>query len=160
MTNPVEYIRKLNFPKIPDNLIPNFESSEDLETFIKTNKDVRSSFWTNQQNEDLNEWCQSNVCDSAYFGFTISNGQDIHKDIGTAGSGVVQAARLLYPVKLGGENIKTYFWADDKETILKEYVLETKCWYLLASQTYHSVDHVPEGQYRLLVTAQLLHKSI
>ena len=158
MSYPVEYIRKLKFPKIPVELLPNFENSEYIEN-INKNKDKISSFWTNQQNEKINEWCQSNVCDNAYFAFTISNGQDIHKDIGNQG-GLVQTARLLYTITMGGENIKTSFWADDKETLLKEYVLEPECWYLVASSTYHSVDRVQEGQYRLLVTTQLLHKLI
>lgn len=158
MGYPVEYARRLNFPRIPEHLLPDPEKWKFFE-FLEENEYKTDHFWTDDQNDRLNEWCQRNVCENAYFAFVISNGLEMHKD-GSEHEGLIQTTRLLYPITTGGEHAVTQFWADDKKTLLKEYTFEPFNWYLLAGSTYHSVRGVPKDKYRLIVSAQMLHQKI
>jgi hypothetical protein len=72
----------------------------------------------------------------------------------------MRTATLVYPILTGGETAVTQFWADDKKTLLKEYVFKPHSWYLISGSTYHSVTGISEGKYRLTVTAEMLHQIV
>lgn len=151
---PVEYVRKLNLPKIPDRLLP------DLEKWDSFGMLERNKYTYELLNQELNDWCQENICDSALFQFVVSNGPHIHKDRSVDGHNFITTGRLVYPVVTGSETATTCFWSSDKKTLIKEYILKPFNWYMLASSNYHSVSNVPENKYRLIVTSRFLHEKL
>jgi hypothetical protein len=159
MAYPIEFVRKLNFPEIPETLLPD-PTKWEFFNYVKQNEKSVQSLLTDDQNEELNEWCQQNICDSLYYLYRITINEDpLHKDYGyNEGEKVSLTGRLYYPIVTGGNNVKTCFWANDKKTLLKEYVLQPKTWYLLAGSNYHSVPNIPLGNYRLAVSAQVLYE--
>ena len=162
MAYPIEFVRTLNFPKIPEELLPD-PTNWDFFELIEQNEDSSQTFLTDEQNRELDKWCKENICDSLYYLFRIQTqgGLSMHKDIGECeGKQTSLTARLYYPVITGGDDVKTCFWEEDKKTLLKEYVLQPKTWYLISGSTYHSISNIPKGKYRLAVTAQVLHEII
>ena len=163
---PVDYVRKINLPKIPENLLPDLEEWNYYEKLEKTgiSKGMASAsryrYTYELLNHELNKWCQENVCDSALFQFVVSNGLDIHKDKSIDGKNFITTGRLVYPIVTGSSNATTCFWSPDKKTKIKEYILEPYNWYILASSNYHSVSNVPKDAYRLIVTSRFLHEKL
>ena len=162
MSYPIEFVRKLNFPEIPESVLPDMTKWDAFDYINQKNLGDKSSqtVLTDDENEKMNEWCQKNICDSLYYLYRIAiNEHEMHKDCAyNEGKKISLTARLYYPIVTGGDSVKTCFWANDKKTLLKEYVLQPKTWYLLAGSTYHSVPNIPPGNYRLAVTAQVLHE--
>ena len=100
-------------------------------------------------NKEVNAWCQENICADMYFAFQIMNGNlGIHKDFGTK-------TKLIYLLELGGENVITNFYEDDKITVTHSYVIESHRWHILKADSYHSVINVEPGKYRFSITGRV-----
>jgi len=151
---PVDYVRKINLPKIPNHLLPDLKEWESFGML------ERENYTYDLLENKLNKWCQENICDSALFQLVVSTGLHIHKDRSIDGKNFITTGRLVYPVVTGGENVATCFWAADKKTKLGEYVLKAHNWYMLASSNYHSVINTSENAYRLIVTSRFLHEKL
>lgn len=152
-----ENIRYLNLPKVPEELISEFVDKSNL--YPEMNKEYK---WTDEHNSRINQWCQENICDNAYFGFqVIKNNLAPHKDsvVTHLGPSPLQtSSKLIYLISQGGENVMTQFWLDDKKTMIKEYKIETNRWHLLQVDAVHSVEGVDPGQTRWAIVAQMLHR--
>lgn len=139
-------IRYLNFPKLPDSLLEqiNFNFDE-YEKKVQGNNHV----WTDSFNSEVNAWCQKNICSDMYFAFQIINGNlRIHKDTGTK-------TKLNYLLELGGDNVITNFYEDDKVTITHSYVIESHRWHILKADSYHGVTNVEPGKYRVSISGRV-----
>lgn len=139
-------IRYLNLPKLPDSLLKqiNFNIDEYEKKF-----QVNDYIWTDSFNKEVNAWCQENICADMYFAFQIMNGNlGIHKDFGTK-------TKLIYLLELGGDNVITNFYEDDKVTVTHSYVIESHRWHILKADSYHSVTNVEPGKCRFSITGRV-----
>jgi len=151
----LEFVRKLNLPKIPQSIVPNLDDFKSL-AISDYNYD-----WTDKYNKQINKFCQENVCDTGYFGFQIISGYlQKHKDIQKQHTGMITSCKLVYHFDLGGTDVITQFWEDDKKTLVKEYKMDLHEWYLINVGTYHSVTGIEKNRIRIAVTGQMMHNYL
>lgn len=143
------YTRYLNLPRIPDSVLSKINYN-----FNEYNKKAGEGgsiySWTDDFNQDVNAWCQSNICDTMYWAFQIIRGDlEMHKDTGGT------LTKLIYLLETGGSNVATEFYADDKTTLLESVVLEPHRWHILKADTYHGVSGVEPGKIRFSITGRV-----
>ena len=157
MTRKIEYIRYLNLPPIPEYFLFEFEDNSNLfpeqdTLFIKTGDHC----------ENINKWCQENICDSMFFGvLMMQNDLPIHKDTPAFPINnvwYVPDSKITYLADAGGEEVYTRFW-DEEGNLLKEYLIEPRRWHLIQVNVPHSVEGVQPPRKRWSVTTQLFHQE-
>ena len=141
-----QHIQLINLPEIPRHIIDALPC--DVNQY--NNKYHNDNYtWSNSFNQELNAWCQQHIAKSVYWAFQFIAGDlDIHKDIGTK-------IKFVYILNNGGSNVTTKFWAEDKTTLLNQYVIPEHAWHLLNADTYHSVEGIESGKQRWAVTGRL-----
>jgi hypothetical protein len=144
-------IRYLNLPAIPVDIMSRL--NRDFGQY-KTKANPLNKFyvWSDDFNEEVNRWCQQNICDTMYWGFQIMTGdQPMHKDN-------VTLTKLIYLINTGGDNVYTRFYDDDKN-LTHSYKIECNRWHLLKADSYHSVDGVESGQTRFSLTGRIFPEA-
>jgi hypothetical protein len=149
MTYPYRYFRYVNLPRIPDEILtqinPNFELYE--------KKDAgghgKIYTWTDSFNQAVNEWCQQNICNEMYWGFQIIRG-DLVPHIDN-----VTKIKMTYLVDLGGTDVVTEWYAEDKTTVIDSVILEANRWHILKVDTWHGVRNVAPDAVRLSITGRM-----
>lgn len=142
------FVRYLNLPPIPDQIISNLNQSFD-QYQAKAEYFDGIYMWSDSFNKEINKWCQQNICDSMYFAFQIINGHlPIHKDINTL-------VKLNYIISTGGDEVVTNFWGDDQATLLASYKIQPHRWHILKADTYHNVDNVQPNRIRFSITGRV-----
>ena len=155
-------IRYLNLPAVPQSIIDNFNynfdeyNRRDVPHDIN-DKDANSkrvaTLWTESFNEEINKWCQDNICDSMYWAFLLTDGElAIHKEEASLG---LAATKLNYVIRPGGADVVTEFWEDDKKTLKHSFCIEPFRWHLIKADTYHSVRNIEPGQHRFLISGKV-----
>lgn len=162
MLNPdYRYIRTMNFPKIPQNIIDNL--SKDFKQYqIKwTEEKIDWNYvLTDTFNEELNNWCKENICDSIYWEFQIITADStIHRDHDPYNRGEIEIlgfphVKFIYNIQLGGSNVLTEIY-DDQETLIDTYHLEKEHWYLFKVDVWHRVVGIELGQVRFAVVGHV-----
>ena len=143
---PYQYIRYLNLPVIPNNIIDSINRNYDEYKKV-THKETYT--WSDSFNKEINEWCQNNICNSMYWGFQFITGDMfLHKDVGTL-------IKLNCLVDTGGNNVSTEFYEDDQTTLLDSVIIEPHKWHILKADTYHCVKNVEVGQTRFSITGRI-----
>jgi hypothetical protein len=150
----VRYIQYVNFPQIPNELLNSIVPQTLLSAFNQSeNKKSPSSYetyaWTDEANEQLNAWCQENICPDMYYAFQLITGKlPIHKDKTTK-------TKLNYLISTGGDDVLTTFYKDDQTTKLASYNISAHKWHIFKADTYHSVSELLSNQIRFAVTARI-----
>lgn len=140
---PARFIQYVNFPSIPTEIL------QSISTNINDYQFESGSYWTDQHNQILNNWCQANICNSMYFAFQcFSDSVGLHKDHETQ-------IKLNYIITTGGNQVITEFLANDKTTKLAEYQIEPHRWHLFQANVYHCVQGIEPGQTRFAITARV-----
>jgi hypothetical protein len=153
------YIKYLNhIPPVPENLL---DSMEDIVTMIPEETVVKSFkyFQYKSVNSDLNEWVYKNFKLKCYAKYqVILNGIPIHKD-NPAFPGDRRIA-FNYLLQLGGDNVLTTVYDEDKSTILQEERLQLKRWHSLVVEKYHGVSNIENDKKRIALTVTPILKKI
>jgi hypothetical protein len=140
-------IRYLNLPQVPKSIIENLPSDWD-QFDQKVSYANRNYVWTDSFNQEINSWCQQNVCQDMYFGFQIMRGDvPIHRDTGT----LTKLVYLIYP---GGNSVTTNFYNDQQE-LAQSHVIDINRWHVLQANRLHSVDGIEPGQIRFSITGRI-----
>lgn len=145
---PYRYFRYLNLPPIPENLLDQLPRDFDSYQRKDPGKWGDGYKWTDSHNQDINAWCQANICDSMYWGFQIIK-SDLapHIDNGTK-------YKLVYLIDTGGPDILTE-WFDQELNQVDSVILEAKRWHMLKVDSLHSVRGLLPGAVRHSVTGRL-----
>ena len=143
---PSQHIQYLNFPPIPQDIIDNL--TLEFEQYQKQTNNPANWWWSDSFNQEINEWCQKNICADMYFAFQHAiGGLPIHKD--------TSKIKLNYVLSTGGSDVITSFYDEDKTTVLNSYCIEPQRWHLIKVDVYHGVTNAEPGQYRFSVTGQV-----
>jgi hypothetical protein len=141
-------IRYFNFPAVPIEILNNLNYQFDQYN-AKVSYRNKTYVWSDDFNQEINNWCQKNICETMHWGFQImSNRIETHKDVGTE-------IKLIYLIRSGGANVKTNFYKDDKITVSHSYVIPTFRWHILKANEYHSVDGIEPGNIRFSLTGRV-----
>jgi hypothetical protein len=148
--SPCKYYRYVNLPRLPDNILEHINFNFDQYSTGKASVNARTDkySWTDSFNKEINEWCQKNICDEIYFAFQIIRGDlPAHKDLGTK-------TKFCYLLSLGGDNVITSFY-DDQKNILESVKFELHRWHILKVDSYHGVQGMEPGKTRFSITGQI-----
>jgi hypothetical protein len=138
----------LNLPQIPAGIVDNLNYNFDQ--YNQHNRLGDAYLWSDSFNQEVNAWCQANICEDMYWGFQIISGDlPAHKDIGTE-------IKLTYLINTGGDRVLTNFYAEDKITVTDSYMIPEGRWHLLQANRYHGVHNVEST--RFSVTGRVFPK--
>jgi len=141
---PKRFIQYLNLPQIPQHLIDELpQSMQDYD-----HKVVYKSYrWTDDLNQEIDQWCKQHICPDMYFAFQFMEGDlEPHQDRGTL-------TKINYLISTGGADVITRFHEEDQ--VVAEYRIEPQRWHLLKADTVHSVSGVEPGLLRWSVTGRV-----
>jgi hypothetical protein len=124
---------------------PNFDSYEKKDAGRHGNIYT----WSDSFNQEVNDWCQRNICDEMWWGFQIIRG-DLVPHIDN-----VTKSKLTYLVSLGGEKVVTDWYKDDKTTVVDSVIFESHRWHMIKVDEYHGVKNVQPGLIRLSITGRI-----
>ena len=145
---PYSYIRYINLPKIPNEILNqiNFDFSSYYDKVNAHNGNYR---WSDSHNKIINDWCQQNICKDMYWAFQIIRGElPIHKDKGTK-------TKFIYLLETGGERVVTEFYDEDKVTVLQSIIIDSHRWHILKADTFHGVRNIDPGKIRFSITGKI-----
>lgn len=135
----MEFVRYINFPKIPSVIINNLP--KDINQY-KSILDLGNYTNSNTYNEEIMEFCSNNICPGVEWRQQFITGDLIkHIDYGVT-------SKFLYIYEQGGDNVITRFWDDSKQILLKEYHIACNRWIIMKVDTYHSVHNIDIGKIR------------
>jgi hypothetical protein len=105
--------------------------------------------WSDSFNDVINIWCQENICKEMYWAFQIIRADmPIHKDKGTK-------TKFCYLLDLGGDNVETKFYDDDKTTVVDSVVLKSHKWHILNVDSFHNVVGIEPDKTRFSITGKI-----
>lgn len=144
------YLQYINLPRIPQEILD--QLPKDLNEF-KSKSDRPDSFsqyrWTDDHNEQLNQWCKENICADMYWGFQfMTNDMPKHTDHNTK-------TKFVYLIEPGGNEVHTRFWTDDHNTQVDDHIIKPHRWHILKVDKVHSVDGIELGSTRWSVTGRI-----
>ena len=143
---PYQYIRYLNLPAIPNEIIASVNKNFDEYEKV-THKETYT--WSDSFNKEINDWCRANICDTMYWGFQIITGDMfLHKDRGTL-------TKMNYIIDTGGDQAVTEFYDEDQTTLLDSVIIQPFKWHVFKADTYHCVKNVDEGKVRFSITGRI-----
>ena len=139
-----KFICKLNFPKIPQSLVQEINFNKITKKIYKTSPDLY--FWSDEQNQSINDWCKKNIIEDCYYAFQCSNVDlYVHKD-------EKSSTKLIYILDQGGDNVITKFFKQDKCTEIFSEKLDLHTWYILKTDIYHGVFNQIRPRYSICST--------
>ena len=128
-----QYIKYLDFPKIPEDLLESVEDILNKPRFISIVK--ADYFQTRPINQNLQDWLTNHLAfefDARYQ--LIYTGLPIHKDL-------ARTIAYNYLLVSGGHDVKTIIYDNDKN-ILETYIIPLKTWHSINTDMYHGVDGI------------------
>jgi hypothetical protein len=141
-----KHYRYIDLPRLPDTLIAGINRNFD-DYDIVVHADTYT--WSNSFNQEINQWCQENICADMYWGFQIIRGNLItHIDRETT-------VKFVYLLDTGGDNVVTSFYADDNTTVIDSVVLEAHRWHILKVDVPHGVTGVNADRTRFSITGKI-----
>jgi hypothetical protein len=145
------YIQYLNLPLVPQELID--QLSRNFDEYEKSSDPVYINhehyWWSKSFNEEINAWCQQNICADMYFGFQAATGiLRIHKD-------PYPKVKLNYLIEPGGDNVLTEFFSEDHSKKLASYQIEPNRWHLIDVKVPHHIINTEPGKIRFAITGRV-----
>lgn len=144
------YIQYVNLPQIPEEMLNRI--NRDFDQYRKQPGNVANPdtyWWSDSFNEEINQWCQQNICADMYFGFQAAVGDlRLHKDFHTK-------IKLTYVLDSGGDRVLTEFFDDDYTTKLASYCIEPNRWHIFKADTAHQVVNTEPGKIRFSITGRI-----
>lgn len=141
------YLNELFFPKIPRFILqairaeflkdPN--SIPDLDQYGHAGKPIPI---------EAVAWLRTNILKGDWYMQYFNRDQGIHKDPKTS-------TRILYLIDLGGPEVITSFYKEDKKTVLARCHLQAERWYLLKTDRWHDVRGIEEGKLRRAISVRV-----
>ena len=151
------YYRYINLPTIPDTILSqlNYNFSEyqgpdaNAPGHQWTSNLQHGYMWSDSFNQEINSWCQKNICDKIYWAFQIIT-KDLaaHIDFNTK-------TKFCYLLSTGGNNVATNFHDDLGNQIVDCVELELHRWHILKVDSFHSVTGIEPGKVRFAVTGKI-----
>lgn len=147
----MKYINYLNHvPQVPEELLDPVEAIIAASCEKMLVKDF-ATFEYKTVNPALDKWVHDTFKVKCYAKYqVIHHGIPIHKDR-PAFPGDRRMA-FNYLLQLGGNNVKTTVYADDKTTILQQEIIPLKTWHSLVVEEWHGVDGLTPGLPRVALT--------
>lgn len=147
--NNKEFFRYVNFPSIPKSLIGKLNRNLSEYSRKAPSKIPDEFLWSDDNNHDLNHWCQQNICTSMYFAFQlIFKDLPLHKDMGSV-------CKLNYILESGGKNVVNEWYDEDQKTLLQSATIQPMKWHMFKADTYHAVKNIDLGKIRFAITARV-----
>lgn len=169
---PIECVKYINLPKIPNKVLDTLVVEEDIELYAREYGYAHSNGMcidhgyehsfvhsnnTKQTYESLstvNDWCRKHICTQIYFSYhVIYNNFIMHKDNNTK-------SKLMYVVETGGADTVTRFYEDDKKTEKFNIKIEPFRWCILEADVYHEVTDMDKDTRRLAIVGQIFKKVL
>lgn len=138
-----DYVRHLNFPKVPIELFNKLPTDLSGYKFnIVNNSYKRTSSFV----DPIKKWCDTNICQGINWNLQFID-SDLPAHVDTHIS-----AKFIYIYEPGGQNVYTNFWSSDKSKKLNEICLDALQWYILKVDIPHSVTGIESGMVRKAIT--------
>ena len=143
---PYQYYRYINLPRVPNEIVGKIKIDPAEYNGVLRGESYK---WSDDFNQEVNDWCQKNICNDVYFAFQMmTTDHHIHRDKGTK-------TKFIYLLDTGGDSVVTNFYDDDQTTIVDSVVLEPHRWCILKVDSYHSVAGVENGKTRFAITGKI-----
>lgn len=139
----------MNLPRIPDNILALINPNFDLYEKKDAGRHGNIYTWSDSFNQEINAWCQQNICNEMYWGFQIIRG-----DLKPHTDNVTQV-KLTYLVETGGPNVVTEWYDQDHVTVIDSVILEPHRWHILKVDTPHGVKNTVADSVRLSITGRI-----
>ena len=144
------YIQYLNLPTLPNELISRI--NRNFEEYQKQPGKVYNTdtyWWSDSFNEEVNQWCQQNICAEMYFGFqAVVGDMQLHTD-------QVTTIKINYILNCGGSNVLTEFFDESHTHKLASYCIEPNRWHIFKANSPHQVFNIEPGQTRFAITGRI-----
>jgi len=140
----MKYIKYINLPAIPEDLL---ESVEDIINKTRTDSIVKQDFFQGRPiSKVLQDWLEKNLM----FDFVaqyqiIYNGIPIHKDEGN------RKLAYNYLLAQGGNKVTTVIFDDDKKLIQSE-IIPLKTWHSIKTDMFHGVFRLEKNNPRVALS--------
>jgi hypothetical protein len=150
------YIKYLNFPQVPEELLDSFEdiiakTSELLPKTPQRQKEQLEYFQNKAIGQELDQWLHGIFKFKFYAKYQIIyRGIPIHTDKG-AYEGDRKYA-INYLLDLGGTNVITTVYDDDMKTVLQSECLELKRWHTIQVEKFHGVEGIEPEKLRIALS--------
>ena len=141
-----EYVKFLNIPSIPQEVVDNLPKDYSL---YDRHAAVATFSRSDSFNDEIDFWCKQNISKDIDFGFQIING-DVPAHIDNR-----VFVKFFYLIQEGGDRVLTKFWSEDKKDILAEYHIPVNTWVLFRADVMHSVENVSSEIERISVVGKL-----
>lgn len=141
------HLQYINLPKVPDEIVQDYLQRLDSVEAKWHAPDGSGYIWSDSNNEQVNSWCQKNICADMYWGFQLmTTDVPVHTDQGTV-------LKFVYVIQTGGDAVQTEFWQDGK--ITESYQILPHRWHTLKVDSEHSVTGIEPGKRRISVTGRI-----
>lgn len=147
----MKFIKYLDHvPQVPEELLDSVEDIIAAESEKMLVKDF-GTFQYKTVNARLDKWVHETFKIKCYAKYqVIYNGIPIHKDR-PAFPGDRRLA-FNYLLHLGGDNVITSVYAEDKTTVLESDCIPLKTWHSLVVEQWHGVDGISKEHPRVALT--------
>ncbi len=139
------YIRETFFPSFPKKILENINWNIDQYTRKAPNL-TDHYMWSDDFNQEINEWSQKNVIPGIYYAFQIAfKDLPLHKDSAST-------VKLIYVLDSGGDDVYTSFYSEDQKTLLHSIKVESNKWYILKTDIWHGVTGIIRPRFSICST--------
>lgn len=146
----MKYIKYVNIPTVPEELLDSVEHIIDQKPEVMLVREF-GTFQYKTVNSLLDQWVHDTFKINCYAKYQIIfAGIPIHKD-NPAFPGDRRIA-FNYLLDLGGNNVVTTVYDEDKTTVLQSEVIPLKTWHSLVVERYHGVDGISSTNPRVALT--------
>lgn len=142
------FVKYLNLPPVPEDILARINRDFSMYDKKGTDRQHPDIFWSDDYNEEVNEWCRENISSDLYFAFSI-----LGKDVGIHIDNIT-TVKLNLVVDPGGSNQLTRFF-DTEGNLLKAYSVPVNRWHILDVIYPHDSVGIEPGRTRLLITTRV-----
>lgn len=130
----IKFYKKIDLITIPSTLIDSLSCIENQKNLHPTAPTI---YGTYEVSKNLEKFLQPYFKKDIIVRYQIiRHGLPIHKD------SIDGNYKINYILDLGGNNVETRWYSEDKKTLLKRAVLKKNCWYVLNVKKFHDVVNV------------------
>ena len=142
------FIRYIDLPPIPDEILSKINRNYKEYGRKFPDRQGPEIYWSDDFNEEVNEWCRKNISRDLYFAFSIL-GKDVAVHVDN-----ITTLKLNYVVDPGGSEPLTRFF-DSEGNLLKAYSIPINRWHIFDGSIPHDSVGIEPGRTRLLITTRV-----